>query len=65
MKIQLSLFADSVMVLFALKKVHRVSRIDLLFLDKMINAGRGLPVKRLQATFLIPFHCSIYQQEAA
>ena len=65
MKIQFSLFANSVMVSFALKKVYSVSGIWVASLYQRIDVWQGVSVSLHQSAPLMSSLYSIGQQEAA
>ena len=65
MKIQFSLFANSVMVSFALKKVYSVSGIRVSSLYQRINVRQGVSVSLHQSAPLMSSLYSIDQQEVA
>lgn len=65
MKIQFSLFANSVMVSFALKKVYSVSGIRVASLYQRIDVRQGVSVSLHQSALLMSSLYSIDPQEAA
>ena len=65
MKIQFSLFANSVKVSFALKKVYSVSGIWVASLYQRIDVWQGVSVSLHQSVLLMSSLYSIDQQEAA
>jgi hypothetical protein len=65
MKIQFSLFANSVMVSFALKKVYSISGIRVSSLYQKIDVWQGVSVSLHQSALLMSSLYSIDQQEAA
>ncbi|OTG74783.1 hypothetical protein B9T38_00740 [Acinetobacter sp. ANC 4218] len=65
MKIQFSLFANSVKVSFALKKVYSVSGIWVASLYQRIDVWQGVSVSLHQSAPLMSSLYSIGQQEAA
>ena len=65
MRIQFSLFANSVMVSFALKKVYSVSGIWVASLYQRIDVWQGVSVSLHQSAPLMSSLYSIGQQEAA